>query len=242
MATEKRTVVLLQPGYLPWAGFFEQVHRADLFVVFDDAQYTKLDWRNRNRIKAPNGKDAYLTVPIMRCPVDTKIRDVRISWDRNWAAKHLNMIKAYYGKAPFFGDYFPALEEHLNRKHTLLIDLLLEQLDLLNGMLGIRTEILLSSELKTDVYGKGRLLEACRELGATHCYNGMAGEALYDPAKFAKYGIKLIFQRYNCKEYPQQWPGGFISNLSIIDVLFNCGPSSPEYVVCCGEYMDSLFI
>lgn len=220
---------MLQPGYLPWLGFFGQALSSDIFVVYDDAQYTKQDWRNRNRIKTKAGKMEFLTVPIQKAPVNTPIRDIRISYDHPWHVKHLNLMKEHYSPAPWFDSYFPLFSEILRKKPSFLIDLDMELILLCMQLLGLHRRVMFSSKLATPVRGKGRLLAACRELGATHCYNGKAGEALYETREFLNHGIVIEFQNFRCPVYPQLW-GDFIANLSIIDVLYNCGEGSLDVI------------
>jgi len=231
---ETKTVMLLQPGYLPWIGFFEQVYRSDIFVIYDNAQYTKGDWRNRNRIKSPNGSDVFLTIPIEKYPHTIAIKDVRIANDKSWATKHLNKIREYYRKAPFFNDYFPEIEAIISQKQTFLIDLDIKLTQKLLELLKITTDLRLNSEISQVDHGKGQLLHVCRELGATNCYNGAAGESLYAPADFKQHGIELEFQNFTCLEYPQIW-NGFLPGLSVIDLLFNCGEESRDYIINGGK-------
>lgn len=232
-APEARTVMMLQPGYLPWLGFFEQVYQSDVFVVYDDAQYTKQDWRNRNRIKAPTGKPAYLTVPVKKGPVQRLIRDVEISYDTDWPRRHANVLAAYYRGTPHFARYAPRIGEVLASRPRLLIDLCTRSTEYLLEALGIERVTTRSSELATTVRGKARLLAACRELGATRCYNGAGGRALYDADEYRQQGVELVLQDFRCPPYPQPW-GGFEPALSVVDVLFNCGPEALEVIVSGG--------
>ncbi|MEW5692170.1 MAG: WbqC family protein [Candidatus Hydrogenedentota bacterium] len=220
-----KRLMMLQPGYLPWLGFFEQIYRTDIFVVFDDAQYTKLDWRNRNRIKSTNGKDVYITVPVKKAPTKTLIKDIKISYNEDWQKRHINLLKACYGKTPYFNDYFEPIIDVINKRFEYLIDLDMELIFLCMNFLGLERDISYSSRLKTEVRGKERLMAVCIELGASYCYNGAAGKNLYSVEKFLENGIKLEFQEFKSPVYPQFF-GDFIPNLSIVDLLFNCGDKS----------------
>lgn len=228
-------MMMLQPGYLPWIGFFEQVYRTDILVLYDDTQFTKLDWRNRNRLKSVNGQAVYITVPVEKAATETLIKDIKISYEQDWAARHLNLMRSYYQKAPYFNDYFGPIEEIVSKKHGFLFDLDMELMAALFEMLGLKRKILISSkDLTTPVEGKGRMLSACVELGVALCYNGQAGRKLYDPEDFLRHGVRLEFQDFRCPVYPQLW-GQFVPNLSVVDLLFNCGPDSLSYIIQGGE-------
>jgi hypothetical protein len=227
---EKGTrLMMLQPGYLPWIGFFEQAYRTDSFVVYDDAQFTKQDWRNRNQIKGPKGRAEYITVPVKKSPVETPIREIEISYEQGWVKRHLNLLRQYYSRAPYFEMHAPGLFAIISKKYRFLIDLDMELTRALLKALKIETRIVMSSSLKTPVRGKQRLLAVCQEMGATYCYNGKAGEQLYSKAEFMAHGVHLEFQDFKCPAYPQLW-GRFIPNLSIIDALFNCGNQTIEII------------
>lgn len=229
-AHRERTVMLLQPSYLPWLGFFEQALRSDFFVVFDDAQYTKGDWRNRNRIKTRDGRTIFLTVPVQRAATETPIREIRIAEDSRWIRRHLNQCREQYGKAPFFEKYFPEFARILNKKHGHLLELNLDLIQYFLVELGGHCEILLNSSLSIQERGKERMLGVAKHLGASVCYNGAAGRALYDPGEFRKWGVALLFQEFHCPRY-EQGEGEFVPNLSILDLLFRCGPQSRALIL-----------
>jgi hypothetical protein len=226
---KKLTVMLLQPGYLPWIGFFGQIYKSDIFVVYDDAQYTKQDWRNRNRIKNSEGREAYITVPVKRSPTGTLIKDMRIAYEQDWVGKHLNMLKSNYSKAPYFSDYFGVIYDILIKKYSFILGLDMELILLFMEILGLERKVFYSSQLKTPVRGKDRLLAVCKELKATHCYNGKAGEKLYSVDEFLGNDVTLEFQDFRCPKYPQAGER-FIPNLSIVDLLFNCGAQSKDII------------
>src|SRR5262245_47797799 len=117
------TLAVLQPGYLPWLGFFDQMRRADVFVYYDDVQYDKHGWRNRNRIKSPAGP-LWLTVPVRHAGLGKpKILDIEIEPSASWVRKHVGSLRQYYGHAPFVDRYLPALEALLQQPWTRLVDL-----------------------------------------------------------------------------------------------------------------------
>ncbi|MFZ5585100.1 MAG: WbqC family protein [Thermodesulfobacteriota bacterium] len=217
-------VGILQPGYLPWVGFFEQMLKSDVFVIYDDVQYDKHGWRNRNRIKGPNGP-VWLTVPV---------RTTGLNWPRNdqveidptqakWAAKHLGTLRQHYARAPYFDVYFPPLSEVIARPWKRLLDLDLALIELLAGWLGIEYELVLSSSLAvSDPDPTGRLVHIISQLGGDVFYEGASGRNYLDLERFTRAGIRVEFQNYQPAPYQQQYEG-FLPFLSAVDLLFNCG-------------------
>ena len=141
-------IVILQPSYLPWLGYFDQMSQCDVFVIYDDVQYDKNGWRNRNRIKTPQGVQ-WLTVPVLAKGRDFPIiRDVEINGTTSWQTKQMKSLVQNYGRAPYFSQYIGALEAVLTRDWRFLIDLNMEFLYLLKQQLGISAKIQFASELK----------------------------------------------------------------------------------------------
>jgi hypothetical protein len=228
------TVGILQPGYLPWLGFFDQLHRVDIFVHYDDVQFEKGSWRNRNRIKTPAGPQ-WLTVPVlMKGQNFPLIRDVRINKASRWGKKHVKSIEQNYRKAPYFEAYAPGLFAVIERGHEFVLDLNLELLSLLATWLGITTATVLASELGIGGNRTERLLGILTSLGATVFYEGASGRNYIDEAIFAQHGIKIIYQEYVHPVYTQLH-GEFIPYLSIIDLVFNQGPASLEILLQGGK-------
>ena len=226
------TIGILQPGYLPWLGFFEQIYKSDIFVIYDDVQYDKEGWRNRNRIKTANGIQ-WLTVPVhVKLSEAPLIKDVRIDNKENWRKKHLNSIKMSYSRSPYLKDYLPFFEEAYNRQWEFLIDLdmffILKILDWL-GM-GDKDIVRSSGLLDIDrAIGEGnkmdRLINICKTLKADTFYEGAAGRNYIDTDYFLGHGIRVEFQDYKHPVYKQLY-GDFVPYLSIVDLLFNHGRDS----------------
>ena len=226
----KRIAGILQPGYLPWLGFFEQLHRSDVFVLLDDVQYDKHSWRNRNRIKTAQGVQ-WLTVPVLTHGQGRPLtRDVRIDANAPWRRKHLEAIRQSYRHAPFADWTLTALEPIYARDWERLLDLDLALLQAITGLLDLGREIVLSSSLDAPGERVDRLIAICRAVGATGFYEGAAGRDYIDPAAFAAAGVDLEFQDYRHPEYPQQH-GPFVPHLSIVDLLCNRGPGSLETLI-----------
>jgi hypothetical protein len=220
-----RTVVILQPGYLPWLGFFAQMWRADVFVLYDDVQYDKESWRNRNRIKTAQGVQ-WVTVPVLTSGQDRPSnRDVRIDNRRPWRKKHVESLRQAYARAPYFGDYIGRLAALYEEPWDRLFDLDLAAQRLLMELLGLDRPVITSSSLGIAGGRIDRLVAICRALGAMRFYEGAAGRGYLDPTAFDAAGIALEFQEYRHPVYPQLH-GPFVPYLSVVDLLFNCGPDS----------------
>jgi hypothetical protein len=216
------TIVVLQPGYLPWLGFFDQLRRADVFVYYDDVQYDKHGWRNRNRIKTQTGP-LWLTVPVrhggLGLPV---IREVEIDTRTDWARKHVASIRQAYARAPFLGDYLPALEELLHRRWQRLVDLDVAVVDLMASWFGLTRRIERSSALNIGGDKTERLVNICRHFGGSTYLSGAVAQDYLDEAWFERNGIAVEWQRFEHPVYPQLH-GPFIAYLSALDVVLNCG-------------------
>ena len=221
-------VVILQPSYLPWLGYFDQMFKSDVFVVYDDVQYDKNGWRNRNRIKTPQGPQ-WLTVPVLTKGRNFPLnREVEINNTSPWQTKHLKSIVQHYGKAPFFDQSIGPVEGILERRWTFLMDLVMAFKDMLMKQLGLNRKIYFSSALKVPKLGKTeRLIEICRHFGADTFLEGDAGKDYIDEALFAKMRIRLEYHSYRHPVY-SQLHGEFVPYLSVIDLLFNHGGESLE--------------
>jgi hypothetical protein len=218
-------VTILQPSYLPWLGFFEQMSRSDKFVLLDDVQYTRRDWRNRNKIRVGESW-AWLTVPVQQKNLYSQsLLETRIDNSTSWRRKHLQSLRQHYCKAPFFEDYFPRCEQLYEKNWEFLFDLCLETIHFLKEETGIDTPLLRSSEMKTSATKTERLLSICQEVGATHYLSGESGSDYISEKDFSGQGIVLEYQNYEHPVYPQRYPG-FVPHLSAIDLLFNCGKQS----------------
>ncbi|EKV26040.1 hypothetical protein C882_3327 [Caenispirillum salinarum AK4] len=223
----------IQPSFLPWLGYLEQAARADLFVYLDDVQYTKQDWRNRNRFKTPEGRVEFLTVPVTFSDRDrTLIRDVPIARQPGWQRKLLNRLESWYRKAPAFDAVFPAVRDILSADHARLIDLDVALTTYLFDAMGIDTPTAFASEVPDKSPDKNRkLIDICHHFGADVLYDGAAAAAFIDTELFRSEGITVIFQDYRPAPYPQVGGGDFVSHLSALDALFNCGDGSRDVLL-----------
>ena len=224
-------VVILQPSYIPWRGYFDQIRRADLFVFYDDIQYDKHGWRNRNQIKTQQGKQ-WLTIPVHTQGVTsgTLIKDIRIDWSKPWAKSHLKSLTISYSKAPHFKEYLPLLESVFKRRDELLADFTIELSILLARELGFTsTRFVRSSELlniegrKTD-----RVISVLKQVGATHYLCGPLAKSYMEPEKFDAAGISFEYMQYTYPEYTQLYPP-YDPHVTILDLMFMVGTQAGEF-------------
>ena len=228
--TSRKTLVVLQPGYLPWLGFFDQMRRSDIFVFYDDVQFDKNGWRNRNRIKSPGGEPHWLSVPVRVGSLSQRILETEIDNRQPWARKHTGTIRQFYARAPFVKRYLPELEELLaGRRWELLVDLDAAVIELMCGWLGIHRQIMRSSELGVEGERSQRLLDICLRLGASRYLSGSAARDYLNVELFASRGVEVLWQDYKHPVYAQQH-GEFVPFLSAIDLLLNCGEQSASII------------
>lgn len=213
---------MLQPGYLPWLGFFDQMRRCNTFVLYDDVQYDKGGWRNRNRIKANDGPQ-WLTVPVLtKGRLGQRLLDVEIDSRRPWAQTHLRSIRHCYAAAPFVDRYLPELTEVLARPWHRLVELDIELIALMSGWLGLRKNVVRSSEVGIGGSRSERLVDLCIYFGATRYLTGDAARAYLDVSLFAERGIEVEWHGFRHPTYRQQH-GDFVPYLSALDLIFNLG-------------------
>jgi len=218
-------VAIIQPSYLPWLGYFDLMSRVDTFVYLDDVQFTRRDWRNRNKIRTAEGW-AWMTVPVeQKGKFAQLLKDTLIDNSSNWRRKHRESLRQHYSRAAHFDSYFPYFDSIYNKDWKYLLDLCYETNDYLQKQLGISTEILQSSALETSASKMDKILAICEKLKATVYLSGDAGRDYLVDGEFQKSRIELQFQDYQHPEYRQRYPGN-ISYLSVVDLLFNHGEQS----------------
>src|SRR5574337_559225 len=222
-------VAVIQSNYVPWKGYFDIIHEVDVFVFHDDLQYTKNDWRNRNKIKSTVGP-IWFTIPVgtseHRLICDVEIRDP------SWQRKHWNLLRANYANAPHFATYREFLADiYLARKWDKLSVLNQHLIKTISReILGIRTEFRDSRELGPEGAKLERLIDMLKKAGATSYLSGPAAKDYILPERFAAAGIELRWQDYSgYPEYPQQFPP-FAHSVSILDLLLNVGADAPWYI------------
>jgi hypothetical protein len=223
--------VILQPSYIPWRGYFDLIHRAGVFVFYDDVQYDTRGWRNRNRVKTPRGPQ-WLTIPVNARGAQTEHIPIdRIATaPQPWAQKHLETLRHVYGAAPHFAAYLPWLERVYADPPPLLADFTIATTIDLAGMLGITgTRFLRSSQLGIGGGKTERLVNIARHVGASTYLSGPSAKSYIEPERFAEAGIALEYIDYDYPEYPQLYPP-YDRQVTILDLLFMTGGDAPRYI------------
>ncbi|MBF0511956.1 MAG: WbqC family protein [Candidatus Omnitrophica bacterium] len=221
-------ITIHQPQYLPWLGYFDKIAKADIFILLDNVQFKKNEWQNRNRIRTPEGWQ-WLTVPVLHHFGD-KINETKINNKEPWRKKHLRALELNYSKAPFFAQYYPRFQEGLNHEWDNLSDLNVYFVGMILDMLKVKTKTVLASEYEATEHKTLRLVDLCKTFKAQTYLSGQGGQDYLDVEQFKINNIDIVIQKYEHPVYNQMWQGpksqGFISHLSIIDLIFNSGPES----------------
>ncbi|MCK4994142.1 MAG: WbqC family protein [Candidatus Omnitrophica bacterium] len=227
---KNKRIAIMQPGYFPWLGFFELMYKCDFFVFLDDVQYTRRDWRNRNRLRSSDGWQ-WITVPVFsKDHSNIMIKDIIINNTVNWKKKHLNIIKINYVKAKFFNDYYKELESLLSCEWKNLSELAIYSTLFLRDKLGIKTPCMRSSSLNIKERKSNKILKICQAMGADELFDTKASRNFLDKTLFKRGNIKIIFQNYGHPAY-QQVQKPFLEYMSALDLLINCGSQSLEVIL-----------
>ena len=217
-----------QPQYLPWLGYFDKAHQADVFILLDDVQFKKNEWQNRNRIRTAQGVQ-WLTVPVYH-EFGAKINEVKIDNKTPWRSHHQKAIELNYCKAPYFEEYFPYFKKAWEQEWCNLAEINIYFVRLIMDLLGIKTRVVLSSEYEVVEHKTMRLVDLCKYFDTATYLSGEGGMAYLDEEQFKNNNIKILIQQYQHPVNPQRWinknDGGFMSHLSVVDLIFNCGPES----------------
>ena len=226
-----KSVAIVQSNYIPWKGYFDLIARVDELVLYDDVQYTRRDWRNRNRIKTAQGV-AWLTVPIqVRGRYHQRIDEALVS-DPGWAKRHWQTLAHAYGAAPYFYDYrdvFASLYEECSKEQRLSV-INRRFIEVVCGVLGLKTAIRWSSEYDASGSKTRRLLAICRQAEANEYVTGPAARTYLDEACFANAGIEVVWMDYSgYREYAQLHPP-FDHQVTVLDLIFNTGTDALRYM------------
>jgi len=224
-------VAILQSNYIPWKGYFDIINLADIFIIYDQAQYTKNDWRNRNLIKTPQGSQ-WLTIPVKRTSLKAqRICDTEVA-NAVWRKKHWHSLLNNYRKAPYFSQLEPSFRcLYLDNTHIInLSQINLQFITVINQILGITTEIRYASEFTLASGKTERLVDLCKQNHASHYISGASAQSYLDLERFKQENIKLHWMDYSqYPEYSQLYPP-FIHSVSILDLLFNHGSNAYKYM------------
>jgi len=230
---QMKRIAILQSNYIPWKGYFDLVASVDEFVLYDDMQFTKNDWRNRNKIKTPSGTQ-WISVPVGR-NIHRRIRDVEIA-DSTWQKVHWKTLISNYSRARCFDVAANCLEPHyLKDQHDNLSALNRTMILAVLDFLEISTKLSSSSDFELVGDRVERLVNICLQAGASTYVSGPSARKYIDVEVFSKNGITVEWFEYNgYPEYPQLW-GTFVHEVSIVDLLFNCGMDAGKFMKWAGK-------
>jgi hypothetical protein len=225
-----KKVAILQSNYIPWKGYFDLINMVDEFILYDDMQYTKRDWRNRNKIKTPQGL-LWLSIPVeVKGKYFQKINETKIS-EKDWAKKHWQQIKQNYSKAKCFNEYKDIFEElYMTYDEEYLSQINYKFITTINEILGITTKIRWSSEFELIAGQTEKLLGICKDCDADIYISGPAAKDYFDEELAKKENIKVEWMDYSgYKEYEQLHPP-FEHGVSILDLIFNKGSDATKFM------------
>jgi WbqC-like protein len=235
MGNMSKSILITQSNYIPWKGYFDNINQVDEFVVYDDMQYTKRDWRNRNQVKTSQGL-LWLTIPVeVKGKFFQKINETIVS-DKAWGEKHWKTILANYSKAPYFKDYKDIFEK-LYRDESLnnITSINVAFIRAINSILNISTKITDSRDFNLVEGKTERLVDICKKCNATDYYTGPAAKDYMDESLFAEHQINVHYFDYsNYPEYPQLF-SEFNHYVSVLDLIFNTGENAKTYMKTFGN-------
>ena len=225
-----KRIAISQSNYIPWKGYFDLINSVDEFVLYDDMQFTRRDWRNRNQIKTPAGLQ-WLTIPVeVKGKFLQRINETVIS-DPNWARLHWRALELNYAQAVHFVDYREQIRElYLGCTSLRISEINYHFLSALLPLLGIRTRLSWSSDYLPKGDRSARLLSICHQAGATVYFSGPSARDYLDTALFATAGVEVVWMDYSGYVPYRQMHGDFQHGVSILDLLFNEGPRAPFFM------------
>ena len=225
-----KRVAILQSNYIPWKGYFDLINIVDEFILYDDMQYTKRDWRNRNKIQTPNGLQ-WLSIPVMvKGKYFQKISNTKIS-DNSWGKKHWDALKQNYSKAQYFKEYKDIFEElYLNNKDEYLSQVNYKFIEAINKILGISTKIGWSGDFNLMDGQSEKLLGICKDCDADIYLSGPAAKDYLDENIFMRNKIKIEWMNYNNYPVYKQLFEPFDHGVTILDLIFNEGENTTKFM------------
>lgn len=220
-------VGIIQPSFIPWRGYFDFINSVDTFILLDDVQYTRRDWRNRNRIKTPAGS-RWLSIPVLDKGQQMSLLNAYVDEFQPWRRKHEGAWHTNYASTPYYKDVLDLLEP-INIKNQSLNDMNLRLIRAICGYLDISTPILRASQFSVQGTATARLLSLLQRVDGTCYLSGPSADAYLDKEAFRKAGIGLEYKSYDYDTYPQQW-GEFDGAVTILDLIANCGRDVDRYI------------
>ena len=226
----RKRVGINQSSYIPWRGYFDFINSCDLFLIFDDVQYTNRDWRNRNRIKTPNGSQ-WLTVPVAHSRTDgTLVMNANIVYNTDWIADHEKWITISLGKTLHFDEFFPEFRNILRQNFETISQLNVALIEWVCRTLEIRTPLQQSHLYAAEGKRGGRILDLLIKTEATEYLSGPSARAYLEPEQFRKLGIDLYFKSYDYLEYPQTHLP-YDPAVTILDLLCTVGQKAARPLI-----------
>lgn len=221
--SKNNIIVIHQPDFFSYLGFYQRLLHADMYIALDDVQYVNSSrtWTNRDKIKTING-EKWLTVNVKKAPRNTLINKILLSDTNDWKKQNLNLLKHNYVKCQYFDEIYPYIENFYFQKSKKLVDFNLLSILLLLELFDIRVKIERSSNFKSLLSKSERIVDILIKANATHYLSGTGAKVYHKDEPFDKAKIEVIWQNFKHPVYPQQY-GDFLYNLSSIDLLFNCG-------------------
>lgn len=224
------TISINQPAYLPWLGYYHRMAQSDKFVFLDHVQFEKNSFINRNKIRVNNGS-TWLTIPVKTSGQfgNLAINKLEVI-DNGWRKKHLDSIRMNYARTPGFEKYYPELELVLKENGSHLSPLLYQMNSLFMKWLGIKTDVIKSSDLDLQGTKSDLVLEICQKLNAERYFSGKLGADYLNLQTFKNEGVEVVFQDYNHPTYKQKYPD-FEPYMSVIDLIMNHGSDSLNIIL-----------
>jgi len=224
-------VTIHQPNYIPWMGFFHKACHADVLVLLDDVQYSKNSVQNRNKVRTRDG-EVFLTVPVLTSGhFGQKTNQVLIDMRSNWQSKHLKTIQLNYGKSPYYHLYEKDLLDFYSRPYEKLVDACVDFIHFVVQWLNLPIHTVLASELGVEAESTERLILLTKKIGGRTYLSGPSGGHYLQKEAFADAGLELQFHQFQHPQYSQFNGEQFILYLSVLDVIFNCGYDSRQYLL-----------
>lgn len=231
MNKSDKIVVVHQPDFMPYLGFFDRLLHADIYVVFDNVQFvaSSRGWTNRDKIKVPGGWK-WITVGTKKAPRDSRINEIQIFEDNEWRKRHLNLYYENYRHADYYDEIMPYIEELYDYKCTRMMDFNLESIYMLNKLLDIDVDYVVASELNPEGKNNRLIIDIMNKLGTRNYLSGIGARDYFEQSLYDEAGIHVIWQDWTPPVYKQQFDG-FIPYLSSIDLLFNCGIGQARKII-----------
>lgn len=218
----------IQSSFIPWRGYFDFIASVDVFVFLDDVQYTKRDWRNRNKIKTPKGTE-WLTVPVCYESRSQLIQQTKIDYSQNWIKQHLNAWQVNYAKSLYYEDITKILTGLSESNEETITQLNIRLIQRICDYLGISTPMVLSSDLALSGTKTDHLIDLLVKLNAKTYLSGPSADGYLDKDAFRRHGISLEYKSYDYQPYSQLW-GEFDGAVTVLDLIANCGPKSQKLI------------